>query len=80
MPAKNRVFTLKGQAQTNPVEPDDPGPSPQPEPGPPPKTTDADGLERAYASPTNLYLYPQGTLHVSGTKGGFLGKEWIENY
>ena len=80
VPAKNRVFTLKGQAQTNPVEPDDPGPSPQPEPGPPPKTTDTDGLERAYASPTNLYLDPQGTLHVSGTKGGFLGKEWIENY
>jgi hypothetical protein len=49
-------------------------------PKPVKQTTDAEGLDQAYASPTNLYLDPEGTLHVSGTKGGFLGKEWIENY
>jgi hypothetical protein len=46
----------------------------------PTRTTDAEGLDRAYASPSNLYLDPEGTLHVAGTKGGFLGKEWQENY
>ena len=42
--------------------------------------TDESGLDKAYASPTNLHLDDEGTLYVSGTKGGLLGKEWIENY
>ncbi len=46
-------------------------------PGP---ITDAEGLDRAYADQTNMYLDSQGTLFVSGTKSGFLGQEWIENY
>ena len=43
-------------------------------------TTDAEGLSNAYASSSDLLLDPQGTLHVSGTKGGLFGSEWIENY
>ena len=42
--------------------------------------TDETGLDKAYASPTNLHLDGLGTLYVSGTKGGFTGNEWIENY
>ena len=42
--------------------------------------TDETGLDKAYASPTNLHLYDEGTLYVSGTKGGLVDKEWIENY
>ena len=42
--------------------------------------TDESGLDKAYASPTNLHLDGLGTLYVAGTKGGFTGKEWIENY
>jgi len=80
LPAKNRTFTMKGQSQDDPPKPDNPRPSPPSKPLPPSRTTDADGLQRAYDSPTNLYLDPQGTLHVSGTKGGFFDKEWVENY
>jgi hypothetical protein len=41
---------------------------------------DQDGLDRAYASDSNLYLDGAGTLFVSGTKGHLWGKEWQENY
>ena len=34
----------------------------------------------AYADSSNMFLDSQGTLFVAGTKGGFLGQEWIENY
>ena len=90
LPARNRPFRLK-QANpellpdaAEPAEPKDLEPPEAPEakgasPLPPP-TTDAEGLQRAYDSPTDLYLDPQGTLHVSGTKGGFFGDEWMENY
>ena len=40
--------------------------------------TDETGLDKAYASPTNLHLDDEGTLYVSGTKGGLVDKEWIE--
>ena len=43
-------------------------------------TTDAEGLASAYASSSDLFLDPQGTLHVSGTKGSLIGADWIENY
>ena len=42
--------------------------------------TDSEGLDMAYGDQSNMFLDPQGTLFVSGTKGGFLGQEWIENY
>ena len=42
--------------------------------------TDESGLDKAYASPTNLHLDDEGTLYVSGTKGGLADKEWMENY
>ena len=33
--------------------------------------TDAEGLDRAYADSSILYLDSQGTVHVAGTKGFF---------
>ena len=61
-----------------------PAPQPKPQPTPVPKPlamlNDEEGLYRAYASDTNLILDDAGTLFVSGTKGGLLGKEWQENY
>ena len=42
--------------------------------------TDSESLDMAYGDQSNMFLDPQGTLFVSGTKGGFLGQEWIENY
>ena len=42
--------------------------------------SDQDGLDRAYASNTNLFLDGRGTLFVAGTKGHFWDKEWNENY
>jgi len=45
-----------------------------------PGDTDESGLDKAYKNTSNLYLDKDGTLYVSGTKGGFFGSEWIENY
>ena len=42
--------------------------------------TDSEGLDMAYADQSNMFLDSQGTLFVSGTKGGFPGQNWIENY
>ena len=42
--------------------------------------TDSEGLDMAYAYASNMFLDSQGTLFVSGTKGGLLDQEWIENY
>jgi hypothetical protein len=42
--------------------------------------TDEEGLDRAYASDTNLYLDESGTLFVSGSKGGPFDNDWMENY
>ena len=42
--------------------------------------TDSEGLDMAYSDQSSMFLDPQGTLFVSGTKGGFLGQEWIDNY
>ena len=42
--------------------------------------TDESGLDKAYASPSNLHLDRNGVLYGAGTKGSFLGSEWIENY
>ena len=92
LPPKNRPFKLK-TAQPDP--PPEPTPPPSPRPTPPPKPpkpppqptpkplamlTDEEGLDRAYASDTNLYLDEAGTLFVSGSKGGPLDNDWMENY
>ena len=95
LPPKNRPVKLKTAQPDPPPEPT-PTPAPRPTPTPAPKPTpapqptpvpkplamlsDEEGLDRAYASDTNLYLDEAGTLFVSGTKGGLLGKEWQENY
>lgn len=42
--------------------------------------TDEAGLDKAYSSDSNLFLDDKGTLFVAGTKGGFTGQEWLENY
>ena len=75
---RNRPFQLT-QAKPDPL-PDATEPAQPNDLEPPPPTTDAEGMQRAYDSPINLYLDPQGTLRASGTKGGFLGEEWMENY
>ena len=63
-----------------PPKPPKPAPQPTPVPKPLAMLSDEEGLDRAYASDTNLYLDEAGTLFVSGTKGGLLGKEWQEKY
>ena len=70
------------EPQPQPQPPPEPQPGPQPQPA---KNTqklysDAEGLDMAYADSSNMFLDSQGTLFVAGTKGGFLGQEWIENY
>ena len=37
--------------------------------------TDESGLDKAYSNSSNLFLDKDGTLYVSGTKGGFAGSE-----
>ena len=57
-----------------------PQPKPQPTPAPPernPMLSDQEGLDRAYASDTNLFLDGSGTLFVSGSKGGPLDNDWM---
>jgi hypothetical protein len=88
LPKKNRPFKLKNARPPSP--PPQPKPPPRPKPPPQPQPTpqgernpmlsDQDGLDRAYASDTNLFLDGAGTLFVSGTKGHFWDKEWNENY
>jgi hypothetical protein len=68
LPSKNRQFRMKVK----------PGKEANPEA--PRKTTDKEGLDRAYADDSDMYLDPAGTLHIAGTKGNFVQKEWIENY
>ena len=62
---------------TPPPKPPKPAPQPTPVPKPLAMLSDEEGLDRAYASDTDLYLDEAGTLFVSGTKGGLglLGKE-----
>ena len=89
LPQKNRPFKLKTAQPDPPPEPTPtprPTPAPPPKPPKPPKPppqptpkplamlTDEEGLDRAYASDRNLYLDDAGTLFVSGTKGGLLGR------
>lgn len=68
IPPRHRVFHLKSNKSDKPAQtrtrPD----------------TDESGLDKAYADASNLHLDSNGTLFVAGTKGNFLGSEWIENY
>jgi hypothetical protein len=43
-----------------------------------PNISDAEGLKRAYASPSNTYMF-KGVLYVAGTKGGVFGSDMREN-
>ena len=78
LPKKNRPFKLKTARPPSP--PPTPPPSPPPQVERNPMLSDQDGLDRAYASDTNLFLDGAGTLFVSGTKGHLWDKEWNENY
>ena len=70
LPQEDRRFVLK---------------QPPPPPIPPipeqkTRTTDKEGLDRAYKTESGFYRDPEGTLHVAGTRGGLLESDWIENY
>ena len=83
LPQKDRLFVLK-QPVPLPSSPAlAPAPLPPPPPHPPPqktRTTYKEGLDRAYKSESGFYRDPEGTLHMAGTRGGFLESDWIENY
>ena len=71
LPQKDRLFVLK--------QPPPPPPLP-PIPEQKTRTTDKEGLDRAYKTDNGFYRDPEGTLHVAGTRGGLLESDWIENY
>ena len=78
LPQKNKQFVMKGSDQ-QPHEPT-PGAKPTPDAKPMGKTTDAKGLKTAYASESGFYRDPDKTLHMAGTRGSFVGEDWMENY
>ena len=41
--------------------------------------TDAEGLDKAYASPDSTYINGD-TEYIAGTKGDFTGNDWMQNY
>ena len=76
LPQKDRLFVLK-----QPPPPPPPPPPPHPSiPAQKTRTTDKEGLDRAYKTDNGFYRDPEGTLHVAGTRGGLLESDWIENY
>ncbi len=77
LPPKGRTYERKADTQPSKTPDAPPANTPAKDQRP---ITDAEGLDRAYADQSNMYLDSQGTLFVSGTKGGFLGQEWIGNY
>ena len=81
LPSKNRAFVMK---QSLPEGGQTKGPKSEYVPPLVPKatkkTTDSEGLRRAYKADTGFYLDPAGTLHAAGTRGSFLGADWMENY
>ena len=89
LPQKDRLFVLKQPRaplppeSSGPTSPLTPAPAPVPLPTPPlqkTRTTNKEGLDRAYKSESGFYRDPEGTLHMAGTRGGFLESDWIENY
>ena len=75
LPQKDRLFSLK-----QPLPPQQPPPPLPPIPEQKTRTTDKEGLDRAYKTESGFYRDPEGTLHVAGTRGGLLESDWIENY
>ena len=75
LPPKNKLFVLKQPTvETESLS------EPKQEPNQEAKnTTDKEGLDQAYASANSLHRDAQGTLHVAGTRGGFLDSDWMEN-
>ena len=71
LPQKGRLFVLKQPPPPPPL---------QPIPEQKTRTTDKEGLDRAYKTESGFYRDPEGTLHVAGTRGGLLESDWIENY
>ena len=41
--------------------------------------SDADGLDKAYKSPNSTFTVGD-TLYIAGTKGNFIGGDWLQNY
>ena len=89
VPHKGRVFKMKPSTKEEEQEEDQREPAQAPTNTP--QAADqrdqgsklysgSEGLDMAYGDQSNIFLDPRGTLFVSGTKGGFLGQEWIENY
>ena len=82
VPPKGRAFKLK--ASTDPPTDRPTGPPTDAPTDPPSKDrrplTDSEGLDKAYADPSNRHLDSQGTLYVAGTKGNFFQNKWLENY
>ena len=79
LPQKNRPFTMKRLQREEATESLPEGPTPETTKTTK-KTSDSEGLRRAYAADTGFYLDPAGTLHAAGTRGSFLGADWMENY
>ena len=73
LPQTDRLFVLKQALQPPP-------PEVPPIPEQKTRTTDKEGLDRAYKADNGFYRDPEGTLHVAGTRGGLLESDWIENY
>ena len=74
LPPKNRPFVMKRQQR------DETEPEPPLAPKTIKKTSDAEGLSQAAKTDNGFYLDPAGTLHMAGTRGSFLGPDWMENY
>ena len=79
LPQKNRPFTMKRLQREEATESLPEGPTPETRKTTK-KTSDSEGLSQAYRADSGFYRDPAGTLHVSGTRGGFLGPDWTENY
>ena len=80
LPQKNRPFVLKNPVASRETQVPR-GPTKQEvKPQPRRKTTDAKGLKTAYASESGFHVDPDRTLHMAGTRGSFVGDDWMENY
>ena len=79
LPQKNRPFAMKRLQREEETESLPEGPIPETTKTIK-KTSDAEGLSQASKTDNGFYLDPAGTLHMAGTRGSFLGADWMENY
>ena len=79
LPQTNRQFVMNGSESQQDAPKQEP-PKQEVKSEPRRKTTDAQGLKTAYNSDSGFYLDPDKTLHMAGTRGSFLGEDWLENY